>query len=183
MQASGRSCHCAALSLAWAWLTTDIPVANLVEQELVQKLELVGISDFTEHRLSPFLGHCDLANLAISVLLPFYRLLACDVAALLARLYCRNMGQLEARSETGTQMPTHVHRHDPKVRSCAQGSDPATWTSQLWVWPGSWRLRGTNRLESSWPGPPVQPALHCPLSPPHPPGWASYPWLYAGRAA
>lgn len=127
---------------------TDTPLADLVEQELVQKLELIGISDFTEHRLSPLLGHCDLANLAISVLLPFYRLLACDVAVLLARRYCRNMGQLEARSEMGTQMRTQVHRHDSKVKSCAQGSDPAPWTSQLWVRPGncSWGLRGTNHL-------------------------------------
>lgn len=50
---------------------SDIPAAYLVEQELVEKLELIGISDLTEHRLSPLLGHCDLADLAISVLLPF----------------------------------------------------------------------------------------------------------------
>lgn len=50
---------------------TDTRAAYLVEQELIQKLELIGISDFTEHRLSPLLRHCDLADLAISVFLPF----------------------------------------------------------------------------------------------------------------
>lgn len=50
---------------------TDILAVYLVEQELVQKLELIGISDLTEHRLSPLLGHCDLSDLTISVLLPF----------------------------------------------------------------------------------------------------------------
>lgn len=39
----------AELRPAWARLTRDIPVAYLVKQELVQKLEFIGISDLTEH--------------------------------------------------------------------------------------------------------------------------------------
>lgn len=41
--------HLTAPSLAWVCLTIGILAANLVEQELIQKLELIGIGDLAEH--------------------------------------------------------------------------------------------------------------------------------------
>lgn len=65
-------------------------VTHLIEQELIQVLELVGVGDLAEHRLPPLLGHCDFADLEVSVLLPFASwllgvLLPCCVAVLVAR--------------------------------------------------------------------------------------------------
>lgn len=157
--------------------------AHLVEQKLIQKFELVGVGDLAEHGLPPLLGHRDLADLAISILLSFEGLLACSMAVLLARRSYGDMGQPEARSDMGTQV--HTRSTATTLRSGPRSGRRAAGTRQLCAQPagGSWKLRGTNLPDSSWWGLPVGLVLHCPLSPPCPPDWASYPWLCAGRAA